>query len=184
MLPGRLTRWKGQAVLIEALAKMRHAEAVCVLVGADQGRVRYTRELLGLAERLGVGDRLRLAGDCDDMPAALMLSDVVVNASTDPEGFGRVVIEAQSMARPVIASDHGGAVETVEHGVTGWRVPPGDATALAAALDHALDLPEADRAAIGQRARAAVSANYTVAAMQARTIDVYRELLGFGPGAP
>ena len=183
MLPGRLTRWKGQTVLIEALAQMRHTEAVCVMVGADQGRVRYKGELLQLAERLGVGARLRLAGDCDDMPAALMLSDVVVNASTDPEGFGRVVIEAQSMARPIVASDHGGAVETVEHGVTGWRVPPGNAAALAAALDHVLDLPEAERVAIGQRARAAVSAHYTVAAMQARTIDVYRELLGFGPSA-
>ncbi len=183
MLPGRLTRWKGQTVLIEALARMRHAEAVCVLVGADQGRAGYTRELLRLAERLGVAARLRLAGDCDDMPAALMLSDVVVNASTDPEGFGRVVIEAQSMARAVIASDHGGAVETVEHGVTGWRVPPSDPTALAAALDHALDLSHAERAAIGRRARTAVAARYTTAAMQARTLDVYREVLGFAPDA-
>jgi len=106
-----------------------------------------------------------------------------VNASTDPEGFGRVVIEAQSMARAVIASDHGGAVETVEHGVTGWRVPPGDPAALAAALDHALDLSHAERAAMGRRARAAVAAQYTTAAMQARTLDVYREVLGFGPDA-
>ena len=181
MLPGRLTRWKGQTVLIEALARMRHTEAVCVLVGSDQGRVRYTRELLALAARVGVAARLRLAGDCEDMPAALMLSDVVVNASTDPEGFGRVVIEAQSMARPVIASDHGGAVETVEHGVTGWRVPPGDAGALAAALDQVLDLSDAARAVIGAQARAAVSARYAVAAMQASTIAVYRELLGATP---
>lgn len=177
MLPGRLTRWKGQGVLIEAMALMRHTEAVCVLVGSDQGRDRYTRELQRLAERLGVGARVRVAGDCADMPAALMLSDIVVNASTDPEGFGRVVIEAQSMARPVIASDHGGAVETIEHGVTGWRVPPGDAAALAAALDRALDLSEAERAAIGARARASVRARYTVEAMQAATIEVYRELL-------
>ena len=75
------------------------------------------------------------------MPAALMLADVVVHASTEPEAFGRVVIEAQAMGRPVIASDLGGPVETVEHGVTGWRVPPGDPRALAAAIEAALALP-------------------------------------------
>ena len=178
VLPGRLTRWKGQAVLIEALARMRHQGAVAVLVGADQGRARYAAELAALAERLGVGDRLRIVGDCEDMPAALSLSDVVVNASTDPEAFGRVVIEAQAMARPVIATDHGGAVETVAHGETGWRVPPGDADALATALDHALGLSQEERAALGARARASVLASYTVEAMQMKTIEVYREVLG------
>jgi glycosyltransferase involved in cell wall biosynthesis len=178
VLPGRLTRWKGQAVLIEALARMRHQGAVAVLVGADQGRARYAAELAALAERLGVGDRLRIVGDCEDMPAALSLSDVVVNASTDPEAFGRVVIEAQAMARPVVATDHGGAVETVAHGETGWRVPPGDADALATALDHALGLSQEERAALGARARASVLASYTVEAMQMKTIEVYREVLG------
>jgi glycosyltransferase involved in cell wall biosynthesis len=177
VLPGRLTRWKGQAVLIEALARMENRDACVVLVGADQGRQRYARELAALASRLGLGSRVRLVGHCDDMPAVLRLSDVVVNASTAPEGFGRVVIEAQAMARPVIATDHGGAVETVEHGITGWRVPPGDATALAAALDHVLALPADERAAIGRRARASVGAAYTVQAMQAATIEVYRDVL-------
>ena len=177
MLPGRLARWKGQGVLLEALARMRRADAVCVLVGGDSGRQRYARQLLDLANRLGVAARVRLVGHCDDMPAALMLSDVVVNASTDPEGFGRVVIEAQAMARPVIATDHGGAAETVEHEVTGLRVPPGDAAALAVALDAVLGLDDARRRELGARARAAVMARYTVAAMQAATIEVYREVL-------
>jgi glycosyltransferase involved in cell wall biosynthesis len=177
MLPGRLTRWKGQTVLIEALARMRHRDAVAVLVGEKQRR-RYEAEIVALATRLGVASRLRLAGHCDDMPAALMLSDVVVNASIAPEAFGRVVIEAQAMARPTIAAGHGGAAETVEHGVTGWRVPPGNAEALAAALDHALSLPVEQRGALGARARAAVVAHYTVEAMQAATIQVYRDVLG------
>ena len=177
VLPGRLTRWKGQAVLIEALGQMKNRDAVVVLVGADQGRRRYAAELVALANRLGLGARVRLVGHCDDMPAVLSLSDIVVNASTAPEGFGRVVIEAQAMARPVIATDHGGAVETVEHGVTGWRVKPGDAAALAASLDDVLALPADERAAIGQRARASVCADYTVKAMQAATIEVYREVL-------
>jgi glycosyltransferase involved in cell wall biosynthesis len=177
LLPGRLTRWKGQAVLIEALASLARRDAFCVLVGSDQGRRRYAAQLIRQAEVLGVADHLRLAGECDDMPAALMLADVVVHASTEPEAFGRVVIEAQAMGRPVIASDLGGPVETVEHGVTGWRVAPGNAGALAVAIEQALALPETARAELGIRARAAVQQGYTVAAMQAATLAVYDELL-------
>ncbi|MCX7381240.1 MAG: glycosyltransferase family 4 protein [Alphaproteobacteria bacterium] len=178
MLPGRLTRWKGQTVLIEALAMMENREACLVLVGDDQGRRKFTAELVALAERLGVGERVRLVGHCDDMAAALMLSDVVVNPSIAPEGFGRVVIEAQAMARVVVGTDHGGAAETIEHGVTGFHVKPGDAEALAVQIDAALRLPEAERTAIGAAARASVSARYTTAGLQAATIDVYREVLG------
>lgn len=178
MLPGRLTRWKGGAVLIEAMALLSHPGACCVLVGPTDGRDRFARSLEAQARRLGVADRLRLVGQCDDMPAALMLADVVVSASVEPEGFGRAVIEGQAMARPVVATDHGGAAETVEPGVTGWRVPPGDAAALAVALDAALGLLPAERDALGQAARASVLARYSTAAMQAATLDVYRELLG------
>jgi glycosyltransferase involved in cell wall biosynthesis len=177
LLPGRLTRWKGQEALIAALARMRHAEAVVVLVGGDQGRRRYAEGLTALAARLGVADRVRLVGQVDDMPAAYAIADVVISASTAPEGFGRVVIEAQAMARPVVATNHGGAAETVTHEATGWLVPPDDAPALAAALDAALDMPAEARTALGARARAAVQAQYTVAAMQRATLEVYRALL-------
>jgi glycosyltransferase involved in cell wall biosynthesis len=178
LLPGRLTHWKGQGVLIEALPHLARPDVCCVLVGSDQGRHRYSAGLIRRAQRLGVADRLRLAGQCDDMPAALMLADLVVHASTQPEAFGRVVIEAQAMGRPVIASDLGGPVETVEQGVTGWRVPPGDAPALASAIEQVLASPPAQRAAIGERARAAVLAGCTVSAMQTATLDVYREVMG------
>jgi glycosyltransferase involved in cell wall biosynthesis len=178
MLPGRLTGWKGQAVLIAALARLARDDAVGVLVGSDQGRAAYSAGLRRQAAALGVAERLRLVGECADMPAALGLADVVVHASTAPEAFGRVVIEAQAMARLVVASDLGGPVETVAHGVTGWRVPPGDPAALAAAIDAALGLPAGERAAIGARAREAVLARCTTAAMQAATLGVYREVLG------
>ncbi|HEY7578955.1 MAG TPA: glycosyltransferase family 4 protein [Acetobacteraceae bacterium] len=178
LLPGRLTHWKGQGVLIEALAQMGRQDIFGVLVGSDQGRDRYSTGLIRRAQQLGVADRLRLAGQCDDMPAALMLADVVVHASVAPEAFGRVVIEAQAMGRPVIASDLGGPVETVQQGVSGWRVPPGDAPALASAIERVLALPPADRAAVGERARRAVLAGYTVGTMQAATLDVYREVMG------
>lgn len=177
VLPGRLTAWKGQAVLLLAMARLERRDVHCVLVGSDQGRRRYSAQLVRQAERLGIAERVRLVGNCDDMPAAYMLSDVVVHASTQPEAFGRVVIEAQAMGRPVIAADLGGPVETVRHGETGWRVPPDNPAALATAIEHALALPEADRQALGQQARVAVQQGYTVRAMQESTLDVYEELL-------
>ncbi|MBL6078582.1 glycosyltransferase family 4 protein [Belnapia sp. T18] len=172
MLPSRITRWKGQGVLLRAMARLPGA-TVAVLVG-DGGR--YRRELEAEAARLGLGDRLRFAGHVEDVPAALMLADLVLHCSTEPEAFGRTVIEAQAMARPVIAADLGGPRETVMQNETGWRVPPGDPEALARAIGHALGLPPDRRAAIGEAARAHVLAHYTTAAMQQATLAVYREL--------
>lgn len=111
------------------------------------------------------------------MPAAYQLADVVVSASTDPEGFGRVIVEAQAMGRPVIATDHGGARETIQPGVTGWLVPPREPAALSAAIAEALALDPAARAAFARRSRAHVAARYTRERMCARTIEVYEELL-------
>ena len=182
MLPGRLTGWKGQAILVAALSLL--PGVMGVLVGSDQGRHRYRARLLRLAARLGVSARLRLVGECADMPAALALADVVVHASVRPEAFGRVVIEAQAMGRPVIAADLGGPAETVMDGVTGWLVAPADAVALAGAIRAVLALPAAERAAVGAAARAAVLAGATVAGMQAATLAVYREVLGLDGVAP
>ncbi len=176
LLPGRLTRWKGQAVLIGALARMSRRDAVVVLTG-EARRQGYARELATLAETLGVAGRVRMVGHIEDMPAALMLSDVVVNASTDPEAFGLVIAEALAMGRPVIASDHGAARETVVEGETGWRVAPGDEAALAARLDAVLAMAAADRLAIGQAARGFVLAHHDLGRMQDATLDVYEELL-------
>jgi len=173
MLPGRLTSWKGQTVLLDALARLGRRDVTCVFVGSDQGRHDYAARLRRRAEDAALAGRVRFAGHCDDMPAALMLADVVVHASTEPEAFGRVVIEAQAMRRLVIAADLGGPVETVRHSETGWRVPPGDPVALAASLDHALALDEAACSAIGTRARDSVP---TVRAMQDATLAVYAEI--------
>jgi glycosyltransferase involved in cell wall biosynthesis len=121
--------------------------------------------------------QFRIVEDCRDIAAAYVLSDVVVSASTDPEGFGRTIVEAQAMGRPVIATDHGGARETVVPGNTGWLVPPGDTTAMAAAIDHALRLEPEARDALAHRARAHIAQGFTREAMCARYIDVYEELL-------
>lgn len=173
LLPARLTRWKGQGVLIEALAEL--PGAIAVLAGDPQGRDAYVAGLRAQAEARGVADRLRIPGHIADMPAALLAADVVVHASIEPEAFGRAVIEAQAMGRPIIAADLGGPRETVAHGVTGWLTPPGDAPALAAQIRAALALPAEARAAMGEAARRSAP---TMAAMQSATLALYRELLG------
>jgi glycosyltransferase involved in cell wall biosynthesis len=177
ILPARLTRWKGHIVMVEALARLKRQDICLVMVGAEQGRKKFRKELLARAEQLGVTDRIRIVGHCDDMPAALMLADIVVNPSIEPEPFGRTVIEAQAMGRPVIVSDQGGTAETVDHGVTGMRVPPANPAALAAAINFVLSMSDAERVALGERARLSVMTNYTTEAMQNATMDVYRELL-------
>lgn len=179
MLPGRLSSWKGQTVLLDAIARLPRRDVFCVLVGSDQGRHHFAEALRARARDLGIAERVRLVGHCDDMPAALLRSDVVVHASVRAEAFGRVVIEAQAMGRLVVASDQGGPVETVADSVTGWRVTPGDPEALAGALMRALALAPGERAVFGQRARASVP---TVRAMQDATLAVYAEVLASPPG--
>jgi len=176
MLPGRLTRWKGGLDFIEAIARLGRRDLCCLLVGAEQRRG-FRRELEHRIERRGLGGMFRIVEDCRDMPAAYVLADVVVSASTDPEGFGRVIIEAQAMGRPVVATDHGGARETILPGVTGWLAPPRDPAALAAAIGEALRLDAAERAAFARRAMGQIASGYTREAMCAKTIDVYEELL-------
>jgi glycosyltransferase involved in cell wall biosynthesis len=117
------------------------------------------------------------------MPAALMLADLVVSASNRPEGFGRVIVEAQAMGRPVIATDHGGARETVLPGETGWLVPPGDPQALAGAIAEGLALAPHDRLALAERAIAHARVNFSTERMCARTLAVYEEVLFGKTGA-
>jgi glycosyltransferase involved in cell wall biosynthesis len=180
LLPGRLTRWKGQAVAIEALAgfgDFGEAEPLLVLVGDDQGRTGYREELERLAEGLRIADRVRFAGHCSDMPAAYAVADVVLSTSIEPEAFGRVAAEAQIMGKPVIASDHGGARETVEEGQGGWRIPPGDPDALAAALRQVAALSPEERRELGQRGAARARREFSVEAMQSATMSVYERVL-------
>ena len=182
MLPGRLTRWKGGLDFIEAIARLGRRDLCCLLVGAEQ-RPGFRRELEARIERHGLVGMFRIVEDCREMPAAYVLADVVVSASTDPEGFGRVIIEAQAMGRPVVATDHGGARETIRPGLTGWLAPPRDPAAPADAIGQALRLDPAERAAFARRTMAHVAAGYTRDAMCAKTIDVYEELLFPEPAA-
>jgi len=176
MLPARLTRWKGGLDFIAAIAALGRHDICCVLVGSEQRRG-FRRELEASIERSGLGGLFRVVDECRDMPAAYMLADVVVSASSDPEGFGRVIVEAQAMGRPVVATAHGGSCETIDPGVSGWLVPPRDPKALAEAIGKALSLGASERAQYARRTIAHVAGRYTRQAMCARTIEVYEELL-------
>jgi len=183
MLPGRLTAWKGHRVLLDALTHLRRDDYVVVFVGDEQGRAEYRHQLERQVEQNDLGHIVRFAGPCRDMPAAYMSADVVVNASTKPEAFGRVIVEGQAMGRPVVAFDHGGAKETILSGETGLLVEPENAVELAQALGAALDLTAERRKSMAEVAIRHVAENFTLEKMCASTLAIYEEVLAAGaPG--
>ena len=180
MLPARVTQWKGHGLLVDALAQLERGSFHCLMVGEDGGRRSVKAALEPRIARLGLTPYIHFVGRCDDMPAAYKLADVVVSASLDPEPFGRVMIEAQAMGRPIVATDHGGARESVLDGETGWLVAPNDAAALAAGIKAALALDGEARERLSERAVDHVRRNFSRYQMCARTLAVYSELLDAG----
>ena len=180
LAPARLTRWKGQPILIEAAAAIereRPGTAIYVLAGDSQGRAEYVSDLHGLARKFGVVEPVRIVGHLVDMPAALAAAAVAVFPVTDPEAFGRAAVEAQAMGVPVVASALGGYTETIADGDSGFLVPAGDAAHLAGAVERVLALSPEQRRAMGARGMTRVRSRYSVDALQAATLGVYERLL-------
>ena len=177
MLPARLTRWKGQELLVEAVSRLSGARFVCLLVGSPQRGDRLQRDLEKMILAKHLGGAVQVVGHCPDMPAAYMLADVVVSASTDPEAFGRVVAEAQAMGRIIVAPAHGAAPEQITQGKTGFLFTPGDAQALADALAKALSLNNLTRQHVSAAAMAHARATYPRERMCHDTLVVYDELI-------
>ena len=183
----RLTHWKGHEVVLDALAQLARSLPegwVCVMAGDDQGRTEYRDRLLAKAAKLAIADRVRIVGHVADVPAALAATTVAVQASVEPEAFGRAAVEAQAAGVPVIVSDLGAVRETVlappqtpAAEATGWRVPPGDAGALSTALLEALSAAPEQLSAIGERGRAHALAHFSLEAMKKKTLGVYHSLL-------
>lgn len=180
-LPGRLTFWKGQEVLLAALAKMRHRRVGVLFIGSDQGRTAYSDKLREIASGLSDETEVVFRDHTREMHKVYAMSDVVVNASSaQPEAFGRTIPEAQAMGTLVVGTAHGGACETIEDGRTGFLVPPGDADALAAKLDEMLDLPQERRDAIRATALESVRRDFSVSRMCAETIALYERIHAAG----
>lgn len=178
LMPGRLTRWKGGESVIEAAARLKEIRGsdFLVLMVGDNPDGAFTTQLENKIRDTGTDDVVRLTGGTSDMAAAYKIASVVVSASIEPEAFGRVIVEAQAMSRPVIATNHGGARETVVHGESGWLYSPGDAEALARTIHQALEMDPSERAHMGLAGRARIHSAYTVSAMQRATLNVYEQV--------
>lgn len=177
--PGRLTRWKGQRTVIQAVSLLhqRHKPCYLVLIGSAQGRLSYLRELQALTRHHSLTPWVIIDETNPPMATAYRIADVVVHASTDPEAFGRVIVEAQAMGVPVIASNKGAPPEIIEPGQTGFLHEAGNAADLAAALEKALALSPEDKKALCARAAEKVKHEYNETLMFERTVQVYREVL-------
>jgi glycosyltransferase involved in cell wall biosynthesis len=177
MLPARATSWKGHEILIQALAQLSDKDAILMLLGIEDGPPAYAEKLLNMAVQYGLGGRVRIGAGSRDMPAALMLADVVAMPSIKPEPFGRVAIEALAMGRPVVAFRHGGAVESIDEGRTGWLADPLSVDSLAEALQTALSLTPRKRRALAKDARQQMTDQFSKDMMCERTLAVYKSLL-------
>ena len=184
LMVARLSELKGQRVVIEAVRQL-HARGelkgvVVVLAGGGGGKSDYAEQLRAAVTQAGLDSVVRLPGPLDDVPAGFALAELGLCASIEPEGFGRTSVEAAAMGCPVIVSDIGGLTETIVSApapdFTGWRVPPGDAAALAAALGAALQLPDQERRTIGARGRLRALARFRADDLKRQTLAVYAEL--------
>ena len=185
LLPGRINSWKGQELLVCAAAMLRgrHPRARFVILGdAPMGQTHFEEDLDAAIRREGVRDSVRRLPFSDDLDDFLAAADICVVPSTRPEPFGLVAAEAMAHSCPVVAADHGGVAEVVEHRRTGLLVPPGDAKALAQALDELLSDPERARA-LGVAGRERQRRRFSVARYVSDFAERYQELLGRGAGA-
>lgn len=176
-LGGRITKWKGQHILIEALSKMKNQDYYCIIAGDEQGRAEYFNLLRSLAKKYNLGNKIGIYGKVLDMPAAMMVSDVVLSTAIEPEAFGRISIEGQAMGKIVVASNIGGSIDTITDGITGKLYQFDDPQALADALDWALSLSMSEKKKISAAAQKNVRENFTKEIMCDKTIKVYEELL-------
>ncbi|MCA1785476.1 MAG: glycosyltransferase family 4 protein [Desulfobacteraceae bacterium] len=176
MLPGRFTELKGHKLFLSALEKIKHLSWTAVLVGDEREKPDYAAQLKKETKQKGLGDRVIFAGHCHNMAAAFMLCDVTISASIHPESFGRVGVESQAMGVPVVATAHGGSLETIIPGKTGWLFSPADIDGFARALAEAVS-DEKKRKAMGHRARTWVAKHFTTALMCEKTLALYEELM-------
>jgi len=179
LFPARLSPIKGHALFISALGLL-HKKGVklplTLLVGDNQGREDYSEYLHDRIEKEGLKGIVKMVGMCSDMPAAYALAQLVVQPSKEPEGFGRVPVEAMAMGLPIIASSVGAMKYTILEGKTGWLVAPEDKKGWAQAVLKVLSMDARARADFAQTARAYAQANFTSSEMIARTLAIYDEL--------
>ena len=181
LLPGRLTRWKGQEIFIESLNLLmedyNNENFHAVILGSDQGRDVYSKKLLLLVERYRLGKKVTFIDNCKEMPLAFKIADLVVSSSIEPEAFGRVAVEAQAMSTPIVASDIGGSRETVLNGKTGLLYKYNDPKELAKAINKIMKMNKQSLSLMGELGRKNVEKKYNVDQMCQTTFTEYKKLL-------
>ena len=181
LLPGRLTTWKGQEVFIEAInlvnIELGYEAFYAVILGSDQGRDLYKKKLIRLSEQYRLTKQLRFIDHCKDMALAYKVSDIIVSASIEPEAFGRVSVEAQSMEKPIIASNIGGSNETVVDEKTGYLFKAGDAKSLSQKILKTLTIDKTQLKLIGIEGRKNIVQKFNVEKMCFSTYSEYKRLI-------
>jgi glycosyltransferase involved in cell wall biosynthesis len=181
LLPGRLTYWKGQKLFIESMNILNQQQQLnnvqSFIVGGHQGRVDFKNELIQMIQKYNLEDKISIAHGLNKMPVAYAMAKLVLSTSIEPEAFGRVSVEAQSMEKPVLASDIGGSLETVINNKTGWLFKNNNANDLAEKIKQIIDTEQNVLDLVGRQGRKNVKENYTRALMVSRTLEIYRSLV-------
>ena len=181
LLPGRLTSWKGQELFIEAInlvnIELGYEAFYIVILGSDQGRDLYKKKLTRLTEQFRMNNQVRFIDHCKDMALAYKISDIIVSASTEPEAFGRVAVEAQSMEKPIIASNIGGSNETIIDEKTGFLFETGNAKSLSQKILKLLYLDETSLKLIGTEGRKNIIKKFNVEKMCFSTYSEYKKII-------
>ena len=181
LLPGRLTYWKGQEKFVESLNILiedyNTINFQAIILGSDQGRKVYSKKLINLVERYNLNKKVKFIQHCKEMPLAYSLSDVVVSASIEPEAFGRVSVEAQSMTKPIIASNIGGSKETIINKKTGFLYKFDDPRELAKCLNTVIQLSQDELKLMGNEGRKNISKKFDVETMCQSNLKEYKRLI-------
>ena len=181
LLPGRLTYWKGQEKFIESLNILiedyNFTNFQAIILGSDQGRKVYAKKLVNLVERYNLNKKIKFIQHCNEMPLAYSLADVVVSASIEPEAFGRVSVEAQSMGKPIVASNIGGSKETIINKKTGFLYKHDDPRELAKSLNTVIQLSPDELKSIGNEGRKNITKKFDVETMCQSNLKEYKKLI-------
>ena len=181
LLPGRLTGWKGQEVFIEAInlvnIELGYEAFYAVILGSDQGRDLYKKKLIRITEQHRLNNQVKFIDHCNDMALAYKVSDIVISASIEPEAFGRVAVEAQSMEKPIIASDIGGSNETIIDEKTGFLFESNNAKSLSKKILKVLSMDEASLQSIGKEGRKNIIQKFNVEKMCFSTYSEYKRII-------
>ena len=181
LVPGRLTSWKGQKLFIEAInlvkIELGYEAFHAVILGSDQGRDLYKKKLIRLTEQYRLTKQIKFVNHCKDMALAYKISDIIISPSIEPEAFGRVAVEAQSMEKLIIASNIGGSNETIINKKTGFLFEAGDAKALSVKIINAITMDEMSLEIMGKAGRKNVIKKFNVEKMCFSTYSEYKRLL-------